>query len=636
MRNDERDRVDLHQVVNNDENGNAVENSSGGPGSRISSTFGERYPWLTQLGQQPVDALSFQQDGNFPKRLLTILHRGGIFTCADLAATDERDILDVRHAGAGTLGLLIQTLELAAAHFLDVGQFDKSSATWMVSPRHKAASDVIRTAVAAGDSLAGIRESLGVLADWATFCGAESTIGDVLDAVDREDLPADVSAAAAAVRRHPFPLAPSAPRSALKEWLASLGPREREIVRHRISWQDRTLDDLGNSHAVSRERIRQLERQLRTEFSHALSRDDWKEVRWAVDHLKSEAGSWARVAALPNAHPDDEEWRLVLSLADLALDPKDLTVLRRGVSLPKPDDLRFIEPDRVLLDECHAGRLLSDHGVREIHHDDALSSLGLLKIDGRWIRWPRSVVERAVALLALHQEPMTADELTDLTGSSSVRSTRQRLQDDSRVQRVTRDTLGLRSWGLPEYTGVADLMLKVIAERGGSMPLDDLISHLETIYQIKPGTAMAYTGAPAFVTDNGTIRARGRSEPYPVNTDPSRVRGLSLSPDGRTILDVDVDGELLRGSGRPAPTALAGLLGLQPGRTLEYATKQEEQPSVVVTWPRTSHVGPTLGSLRALALLLGGEKGDRLRLIFDPVSLTVEADVMTRVDQSSP
>lgn len=619
-----------HQSARDDEVVGDAEDCSGGRGWRTSPTFGERYPWLTQLGNQPIDALGFGREEPLPTRLLTALHRGGILTCADLAESDERDILDVRHAGPGTLGTLYRTLEMAAASLVESKQYRESSAAWAVSTKHKAAWEVIRAAAAETDSLSAIREPLGVLATWAQFCGEQNTLGGIFDSVNQEHVPEEVRAAFAVVRAHSLPAPPTTPRPGLTEWLASLEPREREIVRHRIAWQDRTLDELGLVHGVTRERIRQLEMSLRGDLGRIPELDDGRDVRWTVDRLRADVGSWATVAKLPGAQPDDEAWRLATVLANLVLDRDDLTIHRRGAVLPSESDLKFIEPEGVLLDEEHARAALSDRGVREAHQDDALEALGLRNVDGIWVRWPRSFVERSIALLALRGEPMSADDLAALAGSTSVRSVRQRLQDDPRVQRATRDTLGLRSWAIPEYTGVADLMLKVIAERGGSLPVDELVAHLERTYQVKPATALAYTAAPAFVLEAGMVRARGRSEPYPVSLDVSRVTDVSLNDDGRAQYDIEVDGELLRGSGRAAPAALGGLMGLQPGRTLDFATGHAEQPSVVMTWSRTSHVGPHLGSLRALALHFGAVQGDRLRLIFDPSSLTAEAELLPR------
>ncbi|WP_022924602.1 hypothetical protein [Serinicoccus marinus] len=260
------------------------------------------------------------------------------------------------------------------------------------------------------------------------------------------------------------------------------------------------------------------------------------------------------------------------------------------------------------------------------HVGHALRAIGLKQIDDTWVRWSRSYVDQSVAILAVVGEPMTADELTERTGSGSVRSLRQRLYEDRRVQRVNRTDMGLRSWGLPEYTSVAELMLKVIADRGGSVPVTDLAAHLEKVYEVRPGTLNAYTAAPAFVVQDGNIRARARSEQYEVDAHPIGVVGLELLEEDRFSYDVKVDHDVLRGSGRSVPEAIAGLLGLQPGRSLHFIARdvgRSTTGSVVVGWSRTSHMGPYFGSVRAQALHDGAEDGDLLRLTFDPVSMMV-------------
>jgi hypothetical protein len=164
------------------------------------------------------------------------------------------------------------------------------------------------------------------------------------------------------------------------------------------------------------------------------------------------------------------------------------------------------------------------------------------------------------------------------------------------------------------------------------MRVTDLAAHLERVYEVKPGTLHAYTAAPAFVVQDGTIRARGRSEQYEVDADPVGVAGLAVLDEDRFSYDVRVDHEVLRGSGRPAPEAIAGLLGLQPGRSLHFTARdagRNNTGSVVVGWSRTSHMGPYFGSVRAQALHDGAEDGDLLRLTFDPVSMVVHHE---RVD----
>ena len=116
-----------------------------------------------------------------------------------------------------------------------------------------------------------------------------------------------------------------------------------------------------------------------------------------------------------------------------------------------------------------------------------------------------------------------------------------------------------------------------------------------------------------FVIEDGWVRLRREDEPYRARTDVTRCRGVFRTPTGVTVLN-DVDGDVLRGSGRPIPEAAAALLGVVPGERRTFA---HPSGSLVVTWPITAGLGPTMGSIRRLAEVTGAEIGDRLGLIFD-------------------
>lgn len=596
--------------------------------------LGDRFHVLRELVDQPVEIIGEVTGAELSARVRTMLVKGRIQTCGDLAEVAEEELSDLRHVGKATVGEALSLLRTFEEALLSLGHATEAAQ----SGRDDAAADTeLQTALQRlrdqGNPVKPIEPHLHLLAQWSLFSGRGATLGDLVDAVSTtESLPADVRAGWDAVRAFDMQVAPVRHHDVLTTWLESLTPRERDIVTHRIVWADQTLDEVGRLHGVTRERIRQLERQLRASLEERVTHDDWRPVRWAAHRLEAVVGAWARLADTPDLDPWQEADRLVLLLAGLEVDDEEESVHRRGFVLPLMDELVYRHPEGEVLDEQDARHRLAELGVLDSHIDYALRAIGLKQIDDTWVRWSRSYVDQSVAILAVVGEPMTADELTERTGSGSVRSLRQRLHDDPRVQRVNRTDVGLRSWGLPEYTSVAELMLKVIADQGGSVLVTELAAHLERVYEVKPGTLYAYTAAPAFVVQDGIIRARGRSEQYEVDADPVGVAGLVLLDEDRFSYDIRVDHDVLRGSGRTVPEAIAGLLGLQPGRSLHFGardTGRNTTGSVVVGWSRTSHMGPYFGSVRAQALHERAEDGDLLRLTFDPVSMVAHHE---RVD----
>lgn len=483
-----------------------------------------------------------------------------------------------------------------------------------------------------------LADELGRLAAWARFCREDMTLAGARSCVEHERfLPVEVRTAWVAVRdvigagsidvdadlRTELPDA----KDVLDAWTASLEERDLTIVRHRLMHEDRTLDQIGSDYGVSRERIRQVEARLRSVLDERLHSWGWTTVRWAAEQLQDAVGSWAPLDRLSGFDAEEEATLLVAFLAGLRVDPRAEVLVRPDLTMPRADDLPYLEPENVLLDERAAHAVLRDAGVRRELYSDALETIGLRRVDDVWVRWGANLVDQAIAVLAVRGEPMTADDLCAFLGSDSVRSLRNRIQTHPLAQRVTRTTLGLRSWGRPEYTSVVQLMLDVLEEAGGRLPVRTVAERLHEVFDVRQGTVNAFSTAPVFVLEDGVLRAREADEPYDVDTDPTGTRGLGVAEDGTITYDVPVDHEVVRGSARPVPEPVGGVLGLVPGDQQEFAVRTEpggvELEPVMVGWSPTSHVGPYLGSIRSAAQAVGADQGDWLRLAFDRAQLTM-------------
>jgi hypothetical protein len=228
--------------------------------------------------------------------------------------------------------------------------------------------------------------------------------------------------------------------------------------------------------------------------------------------------------------------------------------------------------------------------------------------------WSNNIVAKCIAMLALRGEPTDTDTLVELVGEGhNVKGVRGRLFEDPRVMRVNRTEWGLRSWGFEEYTGITDEIAQRIEEGGGRARLDSIISEVVRQFGVKEGSVRIYAEAPMFVLEDGWIRLRRQDEPFKPQGKLSACRGVFRAADAVLSLLMDVDGEVLRGSGRPLPGPVAAALGVLPERPRAFRQGEIE---LSVTWPRTAALGASLGSTRALAAAVGAAEGDRLRLDF--------------------
>jgi hypothetical protein len=239
---------------------------------------------------------------------------------------------------------------------------------------------------------------------------------------------------------------------------------------------------------------------------------------------------------------------------------------------------------------------------------------------------PNNGVDKIVAALSVRGQPATIEQLLgDLDEDYSARSIRNRVTDDPRIIRVNRTDFGLRSWNLEEYSGIAVEITERIERAGGSAQLDQVVAELVSSFGVKAISVRSYAQAPMFVVENGFIRLREPHEQFQVHMDIRLAKGVFKIEERCLAIFLEIDENLLRGSGQPIPHGIGGILALEPGSKTTYTSQFGE---VVLSWPMTGWNGPSLGSVRNCAQGLGGALGDHLRLIFDSRSLTVASHIV--------
>lgn len=408
--------------------------------------------------------------------------------------------------------------------------------------------------------------------------------------------------------------------SVVSGWLADRTERDLDILRLRtVAEEPWTLDELGEHHGVTRERIRQIESTLVADARALLARGPQAElIQAGIATFQGECGV---LAPLPDSMGAlGLTQRVFLWLADYVID--DGYVRQQVFELPTAGEVPLVG-DGPVIDREELLATLRQDGVHEDHLNVAVERIaGVQAVETSLVLWPRSAIERCVAVLAVRGEPMSVEQLIEAVAENlSVRSVRQRLYEDPRVVRASRNTVALAAWGGPSYTSVVDLMRRALAD--GPLPVADLGASLAEEYDVSPNSVATYSRAPAFVVEGGVVRLRGDHEAYPVRNRPAEIPGLYLQDGDTLIWHQAVDTEILRGSGRPVPQEIAAHLGVSPGGQLDL---QHSVRTVPLTWPHESHVGPHLGSIKALVDDLGLQAGDTVRLRFSLGGSTLSAE----------
>jgi hypothetical protein len=160
-------------------------------------------------------------------------------------------------------------------------------------------------------------------------------------------------------------------------------------------------------------------------------------------------------------------------------------------------------------------------------------------------------------------------------------------------------------------------MLERIERGGGSVSLSEIIEEFISAFDISANSVKMYaTMAPAFVLEGDTLRRRREDEPFDFDTNITFVSGIYVTHEDNKIIHFQVDKDVLRGSGRPLALAAASSLGITPGSQASFSVTGSNL-SLVLAWQDTSPGGPTIGSTRGIAELLGAVDGDKIRLTFD-------------------
>ena len=465
---------------------------------------------------------------------------------------------------------------------------------------------------------------LDLVLEWAVKIAGAKTWSDAVGLV-HEVLPVEVAEARRRLlERRLAEASPSLGGWSGAQAALNLEPRAQAILFGRVlASKRRTLDDLGRELGVTRERVRQLEGRVERQLRERVENDpELRWVGWACERLQRSAGAFAPLdmlqSALPGLDPDTRKVVMFLS----GYKQTEHHLVRTGFVLPGAPNLPVAPGSQFVVDEFLLHHRLEDSGVVDEHMDDAIDFIsGTRRVGGQLVVWPPSLSDQAVAVLEIRDEPQTIEAIHDEVGRGEARSFRNRILEDPRIMRVTKTKVGLRAWGGSQYTSVVELMRERLSS--GPQEIEDLAAELNERYEVSGASVRMYAHAPLFKVTGDVVALRSRADPYVPRHRPDRVRGLFMVDDLLSFR-LEVDTDLLRGSGRALPFELATFLGVSPGESI---TLQADQDEVRFTWPETSHVGPSIGSLKKAAAKIAAEQGEMVVLIFDRERRTLELQI---------
>ena len=389
-----------------------------------------------------------------------------------------------------------------------------------------------------------------------------------------------------------------------------------------------------------------MEKKLRTKLTEIVGGKKGESVRWRantvrqmigvasppVDQIDSATGEIhqalsAQIENVLSPLPGQTDFReVVLRLAG----PYELIngwlVLKSAVASDPTRRIREMTDEVGYIDHDQATKELNKWGLNTSLHEEWLVRDGKIrKFNGRLVRWDGSIGDKLVIALADVGRPATIEALLEYIQEDRAKtSAANALSIDPRAVRISRKEWALASWGLSEYSSIAMSIRHVLKSQEHPTSIEDVVTRLRKDLGLRESSIRVYCQAPMFILENGAIRLRRDDEPYIYdNVSLQNAKGVFALGSHRVSLLFEVDGELLRGSGRSLAQAAGLLLGVALNRPLTF--NNQDGLSVTLTYPETSISGPSVGSLRPFAEASGARLGDLLTLTLDKSDMSVTA-----------
>lgn len=397
------------------------------------------------------------------------------------------------------------------------------------------------------------------------------------------------------------------------EWLVRawetgvVDERERTVITGRA--EGRTLDKIGATLGLTRERARQIQNQARKRLSEMadIVQDGWRETTRAagagpaapraafaaalgvVDHVALEELLAAAGLDAPRtwAGPLRGWWSADPSALDGALRRLVDTAPFRG------DDLDRAASEAGLPADLPLAWLLS-------HSESRLA----LSSDRHWVRRKAQGRDAAYLWLLEAGRPCRADELLTPMAATTVAAVREALRRDDRFRQIRPEgTWALTEWThlrASTYATAVEAMIAVVTE-SGPLSRARLFARVTELYPVTPWRLkQCLLSDQLGETSDGLVDLVSRGvcpfeEEEPARPDTMAVEGEVLG------VRIPVNREILRGSGVNVHTWLTWRLGLrQAPMSRTFTTPGDHSPLVV----RRGTSSAQLSSLRRHALEL--------------------------------
>lgn len=477
-------------------------------------------------------------------------------------------------------------------------------------------------------------------------CGVVSAIefASIAEAINRSDIVLEK------VEHISTPVITDVP-TLVRSTLAKLNNRLKIIAKERILQigKPTVLEKLGQRFGgITRERVRQVEVKTYDIFDILKSSPEMKPVLARTLKLQDAIGNAVPISKKRlitrelNNITDDFEFKnkeekdlvqgLFLWLAGPYKQKADW-ILNQNVpvhdtegALLRKQDKRGLITDEVVV------TILNEFDIKPNYHESWIAYLkAFRRIGNGYIKFKGSIIDKSAAYIKYQNRPVNIEELAEYVGSSSVRSTCQRMISSDKLWRINRanDFVLAGSKKHREYNGITAEIIKDIEAHGGEVSVKYLVAEFTKRFGVRESSVIGFLGAPIFEKENGKVRMRQNLSGVESKT--NILRSVSCYKGGKDIWlwRTKVDNDTMRGSGRQVSNGLANHAGCKIGEKINIET---EFGKVTISWPIHTPYGASIGSLRKAASNIGAKIGDYLFVQSEKGKLTFRKLTKSKVD----
>lgn len=412
------------------------------------------------------------------------------------------------------------------------------------------------------------------------------------------------------------------------DFIAALDDRSRDIfIRRQLVDNPETLEELGESHGLTRDRARQLQKRAVEDFDSSVGlsvREASLTLRAGLPAVTTDGAFRSAVVRLVGDGPTD-----VTAWTAHALIQQSGYQLQPGWAIHESFQSTASDFGRVLDDHTSRYGLVDIDTLADAYPalqgvllESLLELHGCVPFLGLRLR-SDAKRNRVFAALTSIGRPATGEEVCRVAGlSPSDRYAMNLMSAEPGIERATKDTWGFEEWVSESYESIAKAIEKRIVEDGGATSVSGLLEDLPSKFVVSKTSVRAYLKTVNFEVSGGMVRlaTERRSRHAPLEA----LENIEFLPDGSPVLRFPLFERYFDGYSVKIPPAFAEHLGVHLGESSRVGVQSPPGcPDVSIIWRPSSVGGPEMGRARESLQAIDAKPGQDVYVTASHGRLTI-------------